>query len=134
MDSLLLFFTILSALVAFFTYLQKYVFAPEESKNRFLQNFKYGRKINEELIDELESYAEENNAFYTHVMQGLTFQQGINELKRARDLLFTEEHEQKIKNAKSSKEHIDSMNKQIKDQILYHTQIKNHFKWFIKEE
>ncbi|WP_234567827.1 hypothetical protein [Rhodohalobacter sp. 614A] len=134
METTLLFFTIIGSLVAFFTYLQKYVIEPEETKNRLLETFKLGRKVNNELIVELEKYVKEHHASQHIFMQGLTFQQGINELKKARSLLFTEQNEKNIKRANVNITHLNSLQEQIEDQILYHSQIKNHFNWFIKNE
>lgn len=134
MESLLLFFTILGALVGLFNYIQKYVKEPEESKNILLSNFQHGKKLNEELIKEVEDYAEKNGSNNAHFMEGLTFRQCINILKDAKNQLFTDEHEEMIKKANCSKDHLDHLNQQIQKQILYHTQIKNSLKWYFKEE
>ena len=102
------------------------------SKTTLIQSFDMLSQLNAELIDELQNYAETNNAFDVHFMQGYTFGSGTALLHQIRGIIITEENRTAILNADPRSKEILVLTGHIQDQIKFHDQIQLALRVFFK--
>ncbi len=132
MEILIVFITILAALLGIFAYWHKYVQEPTENKKYLLSIFESAKHRNKELLKELSEYAQNNNSLTEHYMQGFTFQESIEMLKKIEQEMFNDENLQIIKNSKGSGKNFDSLTSSVEQHTRYLIESQNWFRQFFK--
>ena len=132
MEFLITFISILAALLGISTYWNKYVKEPAENKQYLLSVFESAKQRNKEFLIELSDYAVKNNSLNEHFMQGFTFQEAIEMLKKAEQEMFNDENLQIIKKSKGSGKNLDSLTFSLEQHIRHLIESQNWFRQFFK--
>jgi hypothetical protein len=97
------------------------------SKNKseqLLLRFDFAKKQNLDLIDEIEQYARDHNAFDTPFMQGYTFKTSLEALQKEKDLVFNEENRKVVLSVNEDLNELDFLITKIEEQINHYGEIR----------
>lgn len=93
------------------------------------EDFIYLKRINQDLINDLSEYATSHNCLDRVLMQGLSFSQSIDLLKRVRDEALTNNNYDSISGA-SDKGAIEDVSRYINEEIRHHKEVRDVFNAF----
>ncbi|TMI92732.1 MAG: hypothetical protein E6H06_13195 [Bacteroidetes bacterium] len=96
----------------------------ENKKEQLLQRFDFAKKQNLDLMEEIEQYARDHNAFDTPFMQGYTFKTGIQALQKERDVVFNDENRKVVLTVDEDSNELDYLITKIEDQINHYGEMK----------
>lgn len=96
----------------------------ENKKDQLLQRFDFAKKQNSDLMEEIEQYAKDHNAFETPFMQGYTFKTSLQVLQEERDLVFNEENRKIVLNIDENSNELGFLITKIEQQINHYGEIK----------
>ncbi|MFA6977913.1 MAG: hypothetical protein WC209_01215 [Ignavibacteriaceae bacterium] len=134
MEIIIIFFTVFGGLIAFITYYKNYVAVPQEIKTFSISKIESARKFNNELLEELQKYVDENNASKEHFMQGFSFAESIAMLETYKEKAFTTENIRMLNKLSGSSKNLEELTKKADEHILLVIQCKNYFHKFILKE
>lgn len=95
-----------------------------------LEKFDLLRRLNEELLNSLSDYGENNNAWEAHFMQGLTLRQCLAILYQVKEEILTDDNHEVLKQTKS-KMRVADIKKNLEIQIQHHSEIRTFYAYFI---
>lgn len=95
-----------------------------KKKEELLKRFDFAKKQCLDLIEEIEQYANVNNSYKIHFMQGYTFETGLKLLAEEIKLIFNENNRGLIVMADEKSNEFDFLLKKIEEQINHHGEIK----------
>ena len=104
----------------------------ENKKDQLLQRFDFAKKQNFDLMEEIEQYARDHDAFDTPFMQGYTFKTGIEALQEERDLVFNEENRKIVLSVDADSKELDFLITKIEEQINHYGEMKMGLNIFFK--
>jgi hypothetical protein len=96
----------------------------ENKKEQLLQRFDFAKKQNFDLMEEIEQYAKDHNAFDTPFMQGSTFKTSLQVLQEERDLVFNDENRKVVLNLNEDSNELGFLITKIEEQINHYGEIK----------
>ena len=96
----------------------------ENKREQLLQRFDFAKKQNSDLMEEIEQYARDHNAFDTPFMQGYTFKTSLEVLQEERDLVFNDENRKVVLNIDENSTELGFLITKIEDQINHYGEIK----------
>jgi len=97
---------------------------PESKREQLLQRFDFAKKQNLDLMDEIEQYAKDHDAFETPFMQGYTFKTSLEVLQEERDLVFNDENRKVVLKVNESSNELDFLISKIEEQINHYGEIR----------
>ena len=98
-----------------------------DTKNKseqLLQRFDFAKKQNLDLMEEIEQYARDHNAFDTPFMQGYTFKTSLEALRKEKDLVFNDANREVVLNVKEDLNELDFLITKIEEQINHYGEIR----------
>jgi len=98
-----------------------------DTKNKseqLLQRFDFAKKQNLDLMEEIEQYARDHNAFDTPFMQGYTFKTSLEALQKEKDLVFNDANREVVLNVKEDLNELDFLITKIEEQINHYGEIR----------
>lgn len=101
-------------------------------KELLLDRFDLARKLNAELISEIDEYAKTHQADETLFMKGYTFRSGIRTLEEERDLVFNDTNRASVIQADENAPELDFLIGKIEAQINHYGEIKMGLNVFFK--
>jgi hypothetical protein len=96
----------------------------ENKKDQLLQRFDFAKKQNSDLMEEIEQYAKDHDAFETPFMQGYTFKTSLQVLQEERDLVFNDENRKIVLNIDESSSELGFLITKIEEQINHYGEIR----------
>ncbi|WP_343703194.1 hypothetical protein [Chitinophaga sp.] len=127
-----LFLTIVATVIAVITFYYTYAKQPKEDVNFSLQQFERGKEFNEKLIEKLTKFAYSNNAHNAHLMQGVTFKQGIDLLTRALSEIYNDTNYALLKNKATAGKSLDYLTKILTNNYENMIQVDTIFELYVK--
>lgn len=134
MEAIIIFFTVLGGLIAFLTYYINYVVKPQETKTFSISKIESARKFNNEFLEELLKYVNNNNAAKEHFMQGFSFAEAIAMFETYKEKAFTSENIRMLNKLNGNSKNLEELTKKADEHILLVNQCKNYFHKFILKE
>jgi|ERR1051326_2357874 hypothetical protein len=96
----------------------------ENKKDQLLQRFDFAKKQNLDLMEEIEQYARDHNAFETPFMEGYTFKTGIEALQEERDLVFNDDNRKIVLSVDEDSKELDFLITKIEEQINHYGEMR----------
>lgn len=120
---------ILVALIVgyFVIYRPLFILQPAKKKRALLTSFEQGMALNQQLLDNLQSFARENNLWDKPLVEGDSFRKKITELQAARDSFFSEENRLALRARNPKNLDLQLLSSSLEDQLLYHQRIAKAF-------
>lgn|GEM_PF-6979584 len=97
---------------------------PINKRDQLLQRFDFAKKQNLDLMEEIQQYAKEHDAFETPFMKGYTFRTSLDVLQDEIDLVFNDENRKTVLNVDENSAELDFLISKIEDQINHYGEIK----------
>ncbi len=110
-------------LVYFAWYRPTFLLKPERKRKALVARFEEATNLNQQLLTDIQQYAQHNNLLDKPFMEGNTFRKKITELQDARDEFFNEENFLGLRARNPKKLDLQLMSKTLDDQIIYHERI-----------
>ncbi|OGU35715.1 MAG: hypothetical protein A2068_06955 [Ignavibacteria bacterium GWB2_35_6b] len=123
--------SVLAAVLGIVSYIQSNVIANKEFRSSALNSFNNARTRTVTLLKELESYCLQNNSFNQHLMQGFSYSESIEMLKKALDILFTDENLKLLKKINKKTIALEKLVESIEVHEKHIIEIQNYFKKYI---
>lgn len=116
---------LLAALVLgyFAWYRPTFLLKPERKRKELVARFEQATNLNQQLLADLQQYAQKNNLLDKPFIEGDSFRNKITELQAARDEFFSEENYLGLRARNPKHLDLQLMTKTLDDQILYHERI-----------
>lgn len=121
---------LLAALVLgyFAWYRPTFIVRPERKRKELVTRFEEATNLNQQLLADLQQYAQKNNLLHKPFMEGDTFQKKITELEAARDEFFNEENYLGLRARNTKYLDLQFMYKTLDDQLIYHERMQKALK------
>lgn len=97
---------------------------PENKREQLLQRFDFAKKQNLDLMEEIQQYAKDHDAFDTPFMQGYTFKTSLQVLQEERDLVFNDENRKVVLNVNEQSNELDFLITKIEEQINHYGEMR----------
>lgn len=133
-ELIITFISALAAILGIVSYFQKNVVETQEFKSNVINTFKNAKKRTEILLRDLEKYCAENNALNEHMMQGFSYLESIEMLRKALDTLFTEQNLRVLEKINRKTIAVEKVVESIETHEKHIIEIQNYFKKYILKE
>lgn len=104
-------------------YRPTFLLKPERKRKELVARFEQATNLNQQLLAELQQYAQRNNLLDRPFMEGDTFRKKITELEAARDEFFNEDNGLGLRARNPKHFDLQLMSKTLDDQFSYHERI-----------
>jgi hypothetical protein len=104
-------------------YRPTFLLKPERKRKELVARFEQAANLNQQLLADLQQYAQGNNLLDRPFMEGDSFRKKITELEAARDEFFNEDNILGLRARNPKHLDLQLMSKTLDDQLIYHQRI-----------